>query len=256
MVKHASFILCTTCINNMFSQFFHQVWFQNRRAKLKRLRGQPTAVFPPPVVCPPPVCPPIHQPPRPLKLAQQSTTTPAVYLNHQPPPPQLPQPPRPLSYQSVGVQTQKRFSLSPSPSPIHLRFQVQERRSLSSTPSVSPLSTPNGSPSVFNIIPPPQSSRASAAVYPAPNCNFVLPSRTSPPAGALHLPAVSTNPLSFAGSGQPFAAPFPYYCSPQTSSSATVAPSSSPMYFVDMPPPLSSNNRAGPPFPQVNFYQM
>jgi hypothetical protein len=92
-------------------------------------------------------------------------------------------------------------------------------------------------------------------VYPAPNCNFVLPARTSPPAGALHLPAVSTNPLSYTGSGQPFAAPFPYYCSPQTSS-ASVAPSSAPMYFVDMPPPLSDNNRAGPPFSQVNFYQM
>ena len=202
-------------------------------------------MFPPP----PAVCQSLHRPP--LKLAQQSTATPAIYFNPQPPP----QPPQPLTYKSVGVQTQ-RFSLSPSPSQIQLR--VQDRRSLSSTPSVSPLSTPSGSPSMFNFVSPPQNGGA-AAGYPPPGCSIVLPARTSPPArSALHLPAVSTNPLSFAaGSGQPFAAPLPYYHSPQTSSAAPVAQSApGPMYFVDMNPPLSVNNRAGPPFPRVNFYQM
>lgn len=205
--------------------------------------------------------PPLPQPP--LKLPQQSTTAPAVYLNHQLPPQQL-------THQSVGVQTQRFSSLSPSPSPIHHR--VQERRSLSSTPSVSPLSTPNGSPSMLKSVSPPQSGSAVGAVYPvASTCSIILPSaRTSPPA-ALHLPVTgSANPpfplaapgqpfatpgQSFAAPGQSFAAPFPYYCSPQTSSA--VSPSA-PMYFVDMTQPLSGNRASHiiPPFPQVNIYQV
>ena len=191
-------------------------------------------MFPPPMVRPPPPQPP-------LKLPKQSTATCAVYRNHLPSPQQL-------AHQSVGVQTQ-RFSQSPSPSPIQFR-SVPERQSLSSTPSVSPLSTPSGSPSMLNIISPPQSC-ATAAMYPNPSCSIVLPARTSPP--ALHLP-VSANPLSF-GSGQPFAAPFPYYCSPQTSSAGAPL---APMYFVDMTPPLSGNRASPviPPFPQVNIYQV
>ena len=201
------------------------------------------------------MCPPLPKPP--LKLPQQSTTAPAVYLNHQLPPQQL-------THQSVGVQTQRFSSLSPSPSPIHLR--VQERRSLSSTPSVSPLSTPSGSPSMLKIVSPPQSGSTVGAVYPAAStCSIILPSaRTSPPA-ALHLPVTgSANPpfpfagsgQSFAAPGQSFAAPFPYYCSPQTSSSAVSPPA--PMYFVDMTQPLSGNRASHiiPPFPQVNIYQV
>ena len=184
------------------------------------------------------VFPPFHQPPQAtstsLKLPQPSITSPTVYLNHQ----------QSLQQQSVGVQTQ-RFSLSPPPSSIH--FRVPERRSLSSTPSVSPLSTPSGSPSLLKMVSPPQRG-ATAAIYPTPSCSIVLPARTSPP--ALHLPEVSANQFLL-GSGQPLASPFPYYCSSQTTSAA-------PMYFVDMTPPLSGNRATPiiPPFPQVNIYQV
>ena len=127
------------------------------------------------------VFPLFHQPPQAtstsLKLPQPSITSPTVYLNHQ----------QSLQQQSVGVQTQ-RFSLSPPPSSIH--FRVPERRSLSSTPSVSPLSTPSGSPSLLKMVSPPQRG-ATAAIYPTPSCSIVLPARTSPP--ALHLPEVSAN---------------------------------------------------------------
>lgn len=199
-------------------------------------------MFPPPVVYPP-----FHQPPQAtstsLKLPQPSSASPTVYLNHQPP----------LQQQSIGVQTQ-RFSLSPSPSPLH--FKVPERRSLSSTPSISPLSTPSGSPSLLKIVSPPSpQSGATASMYPTPSCSIVLPARTSPPPPPFHLPAVPANHQFSLGSGQPLASPFPYYCSPQTSSAVAPSP---PMYFVDMTPPFSGNRVSPviPPYPQVNIYQV
>ena len=176
----------------------------------------PTAVLPPPL---PLQCPP------PAKVTQPNPPSPPVYLNHQQhmhqrfvgvqaqklpprvelsaspsptavfPPPlplQCPPPPKvtqPSTHSSNHQQHLKlpRVELSPSPSTAH--FTAQERQSLSSTPSVSPLSTPNESPSMLNIISPPQNG--AAALYPS-TCDIVFPTRTSPSRTAVH-----TNQFSF-----------------------------------------------------------
>ena len=194
-------------------------------------------MFPTPVVYPPQYqCSPATS----LSGPQASATVP-VYHHYQ-------------QLSSVAVQTRSPLSeLSPSPSPVHFTMQEQGSLSRSTTPSVSPQSTPNGSPSLLKICSPPEGVLPAVYSRPTP-CSFVFPTRTSPTFG--HHP-VSANPLPLSmggyddGHGLTFASRLPYFYQHRTTST-----SQAPMYFVDMTPPHSGKrvNSVIPPFPQ--FYQV